>query len=99
MGIGARWKCEDSAACVSLSMLIRSSADEPGAGRCDQHGGMTAVTKSPAGIGINREGALMVPSMNGAICSHPSSTAPALYSLAQVAGRQEVDHLALPGGR
>src|SRR5260221_7455819 len=98
MVIGARWKCEDSAACVSLSMRIRSSADEPGAGRCDQHGGMTAVTKSPAGIGINRERALMVPTMNGTVGTQPTSTSPALYSIAQVAAREEVDHFSLPGG-
>jgi len=79
-------------------MRIRSSADEPGAGGCDQHGGMAAVAEAPAGLGINREGALMVPTMNGAIGPQPSSTSPALYSIAQVAGRQEVDHFPLPGG-
>jgi hypothetical protein len=90
--IGARWKCEDVAACVALSIRIRSSADEPGAGGCDQHGGMAAVAKSPTGLGINREGALMVPTMNGTVGPQLTSTSPALYSIAQVAGRQEVDH-------
>ena len=91
----ARWWSE----CIALSSAslipTSSSAGDHGVTGFYQHGGMAAVAETPAGAGVNREGALMVPTVNGTI---GSKALPALYSINQVAGRQEVDHFSLPGG-
>jgi hypothetical protein len=55
---------------------------------------MAAVAEPPAATGINREGALMISPMNGAI---GAQSLPSLNGIVQIAWRQEVDHFTLPG--
>ena len=85
-------------ACIALSSAslipVSSFVGDHGINGFYQHGGMAAMAETPAGAGVNRERALMVPAMNGTI---GSKALPTLYNIAQVAGRQPVDHFSLPG--